>query len=504
MNSGGWSRGNVVAGWRRYALMVSFVAVLLPLIGAANLNTANRVAAADVIAIGSVIEINDPQLYLRSAPGFDSTVLAHMELKTRGTVLAGPVAANGLDWYQIQTSRYGTGWAAGKYLKVISAPVATATPTGGWAAGSTIEVIDPQLYLRSAPGFGSTVLAKMALGTRGTVLSGPQYANGHPWYQIRTNAYGTGWASGTYLRLISAAQPTATPPPGTIGIGASVQTTAVLNLRTGPSLTSTIAAVMVNGARATVVAGPTWAGGIPWYQVRTTAYGTGWASGNYLVLAGTSALLTKPTDGLSRLIYNGVSSRNEVAITIDAGADRGWAEEMLDVLAANGVKVTWGMTGAWASANPDLIERMVNEGHQIMNHTWSHPSFTGVSASPAMTSSTARKSELTGTADYVYNLTGYRMSPYWRPPYGDINTSVRRDAYDAGYWQTVMWSIDSMGWNGASVSQILNKCAWGAKAGDIILLHVGYSSKDYASLQQMITILQNRGFALVTVEELLG
>jgi peptidoglycan/xylan/chitin deacetylase (PgdA/CDA1 family) len=207
---------------------------------------------------------------------------------------------------------------------------------------------------------------------------------------------------------------------------------------------------------------------------------------------------------LSRLIYNGVSGRNEVAITIDAGADRGWAEEMLDVLAANGVKVTWGMTGAWAAANPDLIERMVDEGHQIMNHTWSHPSFTGVSASPAMTSSSARKSELTRTADYVYNLTGYRMSPYWRPPYGDINTSVRRDAYDAGYWQTVMWSIDSMGWNGASVSQILNKCAWGAKAGDIILLHVGYSSKDYASLQQMITILQNRGFALVTVEELLG
>lgn len=466
----------------------------------------SAVLAAETFAIGATIEVNDPQLYLRSAPGYDSTVLAKMALKTRGTVLAGPVSANGIDWYQIQTAAYGTGWAAGKYLKLISNPAATATPpTGVWAPGTTVEVIDPQLYLRSAPGFSSTVLAHMALGTRGTVVSGPQVANGHSWYQIRTTAYGTGWASAKYLRPVSGSVPTATAvPSGGFAIGASIETTAgYLNLRASASLSASVVAVMPRGTRGTVLAGPTWLNGIPWYKIRTSSYGTGWASGSYLALAGMSPLLTKPTDGLSRLIYNGVSGRSEVALTIDAGADRGWAEQMLDVLAASGVHVTWGMTGAWASANPDLIIRMVEEGHQIVNHTWSHPSFTGYSASPALTSASARKSELTRTADYVYNLTGYRMSPYWRPPYGDINTSVRKDAFDAGYWQTVMWSIDSMGWNGASVTQILNKCAWGAKAGDIILMHVGYNSKDYASLQQMITILQNRGYALVTIEELL-
>ncbi len=419
--SAGFGVGHVRVS--RIGVLAIVVALLAPMIiglNAPNALQSRSAFAAETFAIGSVVAVNDPQLYLRSDPGFSSTVLARMALGTRGTVLAGPVWANNMPWYQIRTSTYGTGWASGTYLKLISAPPATSTPATGHAIGSTVEVIDPNLYLRSAPGFNSTVLARMVLGTRGTILAGPTWANGHPWYQIRTSAYGTGWASGRYLRV-----------------------------------------------------------------------------------AGANPITSPPVDGLSRVITKGVSGRAEIAITIDAGSDRGWAKQMLDVLKANGVKITFGMTGAWASANPDLVKRMIEEGHQLINHTWSHPSFTGVSASPALTNSSARKSELTRTADFIYELTGYRMTPYWRPPYGDINTSVRKDAYDAGYWQTVMWSIDSMGWNGATVKQILNSCGYNAKAGDIILMHVGYSSNDYAALKSLIDILTNRGFALVTIEELL-
>ncbi|MGE3798964.1 MAG: polysaccharide deacetylase family protein, partial [Thermomicrobiales bacterium] len=453
----------------------------------------------------SVVEVNDPQLYLRSAPGFSSTVLARMALKTRGTVLAGPTWANDMPWYQISTAAYGTGWASGTYLKLVSLPVTTPAPSG-FPVGSTVEIIDPSLYLRSAPGFASTVLARMALGTRGTVLAGPIDADGYPWYQIRTSAYGSGWASGKYLRLV-AGNPAPTPSPtpyGGITIGGVVETTiANLNLRAAPSLTAMIRTYMPLGTRGTVLAGPTWANGVPWYQIQTTSHGTGWASGYYLRIPGASALLTRPTDGLSRIITKGISGRAEIALTIDAGADRGWAMQMLDVLEANGVNVTFGMTGKWAEENPDLVIRMVDEGHQLVNHTWSHPSFTGFSASPALTDPQARKRELTKTADYIYELTGYLMSPYWRPPYGDINNSVRKDAYDAGYWQTLMWSIDSMGWDGATVSQILNTCGYNAKSGDIILMHVGYGSNDYAALQRLIDILEGRGFDLVTVDQLL-
>ena len=126
-----------------------------------------------------------------------------------------------------------------------------------------------------------------------------------------------------------------------------------------------------------------------------------------------------PTDGMSRLISRGTSGRKEIALTFDAGSDRGYAKQILDVLKANGIKASFGITGVWAQNNPDLIQRMVSEGHMIINHTWSHPSFTGYSAQPALTSSTARTAELTKTADYIYTLTGYRTAPV-------LATSLRR------------------------------------------------------------------------------
>jgi peptidoglycan/xylan/chitin deacetylase (PgdA/CDA1 family) len=502
------------------ALLVGFIPVLQSVPGSEWYTThdVQVVAAADTtFPIGSTVEVIDPDLYLRSAPGFTSTVLVRMAYGTRGTVLAGPVSANGHPWYQIVTTSYGTGWASGLYLRLVSggttpaptptpvptpAPVPTPVPTGIFAIGSTVEVIDPGLYLRSAPGVSSSVLARMLLGTRGTVLSGPTLNDGHSWYQIRTTTYGTGWASGRYLRLVPAGR--TTPPSSGFAIGSTVETTiANLNLRSSPSLTATITTYMASGTRGTVLAGPVWANNVPWYQIRTVAYGTGWASGYYLRQAGTSAMLTRPTDGLSRLIYGGMSGRNEIALTFDAGSDRGYGKQILDVLKANGIKASFGITGVWAQANPDLIKRMVAEGHQIMNHTWSHPSFTGYSASPALTSASARKYELTRTSDYIYQLTGFRTSPYWRPPYGDINWSVRKDAYDAGYWQTVMWSIDSLSWDGATATQIVNRCGYGAEAGDIILMHVGSDSNDYAALQRLIDILEGKGYAFVTVEQLL-
>lgn len=477
------------------------------------------------ITVGAIVEVIDPNLYLRSAPGFGSTVLAQMALGTRGTVLAGPTWADGYPWYQIQTSAYGTGWASGIYLRVVTAaPTATAPPSPAFPIGSTVEVIDPGLYLRSAPGVASVVLARMALGTRGTVLAGPTWSDGHPWYQIRTSTYGTGWASGRYLRLASPSGVTPTPtrspspkpptatrtpsstPGGTLPLGSTVEVIDPgLYLRSAPGFGSTVLAHMALGTRGTVLAGPSSVDGHPWYQIRTSTYGTGWASGKYLrLVTSSSGLLAPPTDGLSRVITHGISGRDEIALTFDAGADRGYARQILDMLKANGIKATFGITGEWAEENPDLIQRMVAEGHQIVNHTWSHPSFTGVSASPALTSASGRASELTRTADYIYNLTGYRIAPYWRPPYGDIDTSVRRDAYNAGYYLTIMWSIDSMGWNGATVNQILNSCAYGAAPGDIILMHVGADSNDYAALQTMIDVLDADGYSFVTVQQLLS
>ena len=66
-----------------------------------------------------------------------------------------------------------------------------------------------------------------------------------------------------------------------------------------------------------------------------------------------------------------------MALTFDAGEDRGYAEDILDLLQAEHVPASFGITARWAQANPDLVERMAADGHLLMNHTLEHRSFTG-------------------------------------------------------------------------------------------------------------------------------
>jgi peptidoglycan/xylan/chitin deacetylase (PgdA/CDA1 family) len=211
--------------------------------------------------------------------------------------------------------------------------------------------------------------------------------------------------------------------------------------------------------------------------------------------------------GLSQVVDRGESGRPEIALTFDAGADRGNAGKILDMLDEAGIKGSFGMTGAWAKANPDLVKRMVKEGHMVFNNTWNHRSFTGYSTAGSdegVLDSTDRIKEIKDTEQEILDLTGYNTAPFFRPPYGDYDDGVLADVESAGYSVTVMWSCDTLGWNGATVEQILDRCAASATAGDIILMHVGADSADAEALPQMIATLQNQGFALVTVDQLLA
>ena len=93
----------------------------------------------------------------------------------------------------------------------------------------------------------------------------------------------------------------------------------------------------------------------------------------------------KPSQAQSRAvtITQLETSRKVVALTFDAGSDAGYASLILDTLKTNKVKASFGITGQWAEAHPALLRRMVREGHTVMNHTYSHPSFTGYSTGTA-------------------------------------------------------------------------------------------------------------------------
>ena len=214
----------------------------------------------------------------------------------------------------------------------------------------------------------------------------------------------------------------------------------------------------------------------------------------------------EPADpSVAEIIEQGTSGRMEVALTFDAGDDRGNTEAILDILQEYGVTATFGITGEWADNNPDLVARIVEEGHQVMNHTWSHSSLTGFSdATEGILGTSARAAELESTNGVIMAAAdGYDTSPYWRPPYGDYDQSVLEDTAAAGYPLMIMWTCDSLGWDGLSADEINERCTDTAEAGSIILMHVGEVSQDYVALPVMIETLLDEGFELVSIEQML-
>lgn len=204
-----------------------------------------------------------------------------------------------------------------------------------------------------------------------------------------------------------------------------------------------------------------------------------------------------------RVVERAATSERRVALTFDAGADRGYAEQILDTLRNSGVHASFGMTGQWAEANPDLLRRMVAEGHHLINHTQTHDSFTGFSTGRAPKSSEARARELALTEQAVQRIAGATTKPYFRPPYGDLDASVVEDVHAQGYDIVAMWTVDSQGWNGLSRASIEARCLRMAAPGAVYVFHVGSSAQDGPALPVIIEGLRKQGYQMGTLDWLL-
>jgi peptidoglycan-N-acetylglucosamine deacetylase len=212
-----------------------------------------------------------------------------------------------------------------------------------------------------------------------------------------------------------------------------------------------------------------------------------------------------PGTGLSEIIEGGSNDQREVALTFDAGADTGYAADILDLLRDEGIQATFGMTGQWASENPELVQRIAAEGHQLINHTWDHASLTGANTGlPPMTPEQVTQ-ELADTENLVRDLTGgYEMRPYFRPPYGDYDEASLGYLYDNGYYLTIWWTCDSHGWAGWGSQEIIDYCTTNIKPHEILLLHVGaVAAGDFEALPGLIKFFRDNGYAFVTIEQML-
>lgn len=195
----------------------------------------------------------------------------------------------------------------------------------------------------------------------------------------------------------------------------------------------------------------------------------------------------------------GSAQEKKVALTFDDGPDTRFTPKVLDALKASQVKATFFVLGVQANAHPDIIRRIVKEGHVIGNHSYSHANLPKLTADKF-------QSQIISTESVLQGLIGYAPKLI-RPPYGAINEEQVRWIAEHHYL-IVNWNVDSLDWKSLNSDQVLNNIMQQTKPGSIILQHSGGAdSQDLSGTVQaivpLISKLKAAGYTFVTVPELL-
>jgi peptidoglycan/xylan/chitin deacetylase (PgdA/CDA1 family) len=201
--------------------------------------------------------------------------------------------------------------------------------------------------------------------------------------------------------------------------------------------------------------------------------------------------------GQSITTYKVSTTKKIMALTFDDGSDGANLSKELDILASSNVKCTFFLTGKASEAHPSLIRKIVEQGHEIGNHSYSHPEFTLITAG-------AMKTELLKAENSIINITGVNPKPLFRPPYGSFNSTVLNAAGEIGYTNTIMWSIDTVDWAGAPAKDMIEKVLNQAQPGAIAIMHTGGGTHTTEALPEMISGLKLKGYSLTTVSKLLS
>ena len=199
----------------------------------------------------------------------------------------------------------------------------------------------------------------------------------------------------------------------------------------------------------------------------------------------------------SNVISEGSSSLPEIALTFDDGPTPAYTQQVLAILKQYNVHATFFCIGEQAQEFPDLLNQENAGGNVVANHSWNHPDLTTLSDDDI-------HAQLMSTSNTLKQATGIQPTLF-RPPYGAINMQVKSQA-DALHLTPVLWSIDTEDWQLPGSDAIVNTVLDQASNGSIILMHDGGGdrSQTIEALPHIITGLQQHGYRLVTVPELIN
>lgn len=197
--------------------------------------------------------------------------------------------------------------------------------------------------------------------------------------------------------------------------------------------------------------------------------------------------------------YVGDTSQKTLYLTFDAGFENGNTPAILDALKKHKVSATFFLVGNYINTSPELVKRMVAEGHTVGNHTMNHPDMSAIADKASF------QTELQSLEEAYKQVTGQDMLKLYRPPQGKYSEANLQMAKDMGY-ATVFWSLAYVDWyvdDQPTAEAAMQKLLPRTHNGAIILLH-STSATNAAILDDLLTAWEKEGYTFGSIPELCG
>ncbi len=199
----------------------------------------------------------------------------------------------------------------------------------------------------------------------------------------------------------------------------------------------------------------------------------------------------------TRTSYSSVSGVNGpfIAITFDDGPHVSNTPRLLDMLASRGIKATFFCVGTNVARYPGIVRRIVADGHEMANHTWTHPKLSSLGDSRL-------RSELDRATDGIVAVAGVTPRMY-RPPYGAITARQKQLIMSEYGYPTILWSVDPEDWKRPGPAVIASRILNNTRPGGIILVH-DIHSPSIDAMPATLDGLLAKGFRFVTCSQLIA
>jgi peptidoglycan/xylan/chitin deacetylase (PgdA/CDA1 family) len=184
-----------------------------------------------------------------------------------------------------------------------------------------------------------------------------------------------------------------------------------------------------------------------------------------------------------------------IAITFDDGPHPTNTPRLLNILAQRNIKATFYVVGQLVKEHPQIIRRILAEGHEVANHTMTHPTLTRISDERI-------RRELGETHKAVVDIAGYHMRTF-RPPGGATNARLKEWFHKEYGYSTILWTVDPQDWKRPGVSVVTSRLVNGARPGAILLCH-DLHAPTIDAMPGTLDQLLAKGFKFVTVSQLLN